>query len=111
MGGACRKPDKPMDISSLDTRKPKTEKKVIMVGQGSEIVKQTQEEQSGVYTSKDGKKIDSRDWDRKYDLWIKDANQFDKPGPHPQPDHAWNTHPEIYKGVANTGDNMANDEY
>ena len=26
------------------------------------------------YKNKDGKKIDSRDWDRKYDLWIKDAN-------------------------------------
>ena len=37
-----------------------------------------------------------RIWDKAYMKWVKKKGP--KPGPHPDPNHKWNTNPEQYKG-------------
>ena len=41
---------------------------------------------------------DPRFWDKQYRDWCVDDSNY-KPGPHPWPDHLWNTHPEMYDVV------------
>ena len=45
------------------------------------------------------KKYDSRYWEMKFDKWLESVQNNDdthpRPGPHPDPDHWWNTNPEI----------------
>ena len=52
-------------------------------------------ENSRIY-QKDGMHIDERDWIAHYELWCKDPKVNTRPGPHPNPQHPWNTHPEMY---------------
>ena len=42
------------------------------------------------------KKYDDRVWESDFDKWIQDKNNVNKPKPHPDPDHWWNTHPELH---------------
>ena len=35
-----------------------------------------------------------RDWDSQFKKWKAEGGK--KPGPHPDPDHVWNTKPEIF---------------
>ena len=41
-------------------------------------------------------KIDSRDWERQLELWLIDPVKHEKPGPHPDKNHKWNTKPELF---------------
>ena len=36
-----------------------------------------------------------KDWEMKLTAWMNDP-QCEKPGPHPDPEHSWNTMPELY---------------
>ena len=40
--------------------------------------------------------IDERDWDYHYHKWRYDPVNNKRPGPHPNKDHVWNTHPEHF---------------
>ena len=40
--------------------------------------------------------IDARSWEKSYNLWVQDPIKIEKPGPHPDKNHAWNTQPEIF---------------
>lgn len=42
----------------------------------------------------DQKYINTKEWERKFNKWLMDGGE--KPGPHPDPGHDWNQHPEKY---------------
>ena len=46
---------------------------------------------------KNGMWYDTRDWDARYDTWKFDRDNQPRPGPHPDPNHPWNTNPEMYE--------------
>ena len=46
-----------------------------------------------------------RFWERQFLDWKEGKGQ--KPGPHPDPDHQWNTHPEMF----DVGEDEYGDEY
>ena len=39
---------------------------------------------------------DPRYWNNDFQKWCENSEKNNKPGPHPWPDHLWNTHPELY---------------
>ena len=45
--------------------------------------------------------MDTRFWDRQYDKWLEDTENYPKPGPHPMKDHWWNTKPEVHNFAYN----------
>ena len=42
------------------------------------------------------KGVDTRFWDRDYELWLQDPDMYKMPGPHPVQDHPWNLRPELW---------------
>ena len=53
------------------------------------------QQNTAIYKFK-GVLIDERDWDFHFERWRHAPDKFQRPGPHPNPDHSWNTHPEMY---------------
>ena len=39
---------------------------------------------------------DARHWDKTYKDWLVQPNKYPHPGPHPDPNHPWNTNPELF---------------
>lgn len=46
----------------------------------------------------DGELIDTRPWDALYEAWLFTRDESTRPGPHPDKNHVWNTHPEMFQG-------------
>ena len=39
--------------------------------------------------------FEARFWESLYDKWIENVDEFERPPPHPDPAHWWNTCPEL----------------
>ena len=47
-------------------------------------------------TTPDSEKNDARQWDQDFRKWINNPDKHDRPGRHPDDNHAWNTKPEFF---------------